>query len=305
MVEDLEGELRSWLAGAGFPGDLELTSLHRGLGSTVMWSFQPEPGAAPLVARLFGPGNDAGAEREYLAMEAAARHEVPVPAIVTRGVVGSRSLLVTTFVAGVPVAAALEAQPERALALGMAMGETMGRMHAVAAPAGLATRANAWIDRGGPALSPLRSLLSALPGQDRLLHLDYHPANVLVDGDRITGVVDWENTLGGPPHMDLARTLAILRAAVLGNLLPPHRHASVARFEEGMVAGHARVAGDDPAPALSAAWGLAMTVEDLAEQAGRPGSPIPRTLVDRLAEERDERLRVILAPETPNRIPTA
>jgi len=264
-----------------------------------MWSFLPGPGEPALVVRVFGEGADA--EREYLAMDAAARHGLPVPAIVTRGTVMDCPFLVTTFVPGVPASQALEAHPERAHAIGVAMGETLGRLHEVAAPEGLSRADACWIDRGGSALAPVRGLLEATPRQDRLLHLDYHLENVLFHDGRMVGVIDWENTMAGPPQMDLARTRAILRAAVLGEFLPTQWHEGLADFERGLVAGHARVIGDDPVPELSAAWGLAMTVDDLAKQAEKPGSPITRTLVERLAAERDAQIRSLMSVDAPDR----
>jgi hypothetical protein len=36
-----------------------------------------------------------------------------------------------------------------------------------------------------------------------LVHLDYHPGNVLVSGERITGVIDWDGALRGDRHLDL------------------------------------------------------------------------------------------------------
>jgi len=301
----LRAELRSWLIGAGFPDDIELTGMHRGLGSTEMWSFLPAPKASPLVVRVYAEGAGAAAERERLAMDAAARHGLPVPVIVTRGTVMHCPFLVTTFIPGAPASQALEAHPERAHGLGVVMGETLGRVHEVVAPEGLTGKANAWIDRGGPALSPVSWLLDAVPRQDRLLHLDYHLSNVLVHDGRLAGVIDWENTLGGPPHMDLARTRAILRAAVLGEFVPAQRHEALAEFERGLVAGHTRVIGGDPSPQLSAAWGLAMTVDDLSRQASKAGSLITRTLVERLAEERDALLRALTTEDAPDRAPRA
>jgi aminoglycoside phosphotransferase (APT) family kinase protein len=38
-----------------------------------------------------------------------------------------------------------------------------------------------------------------------LIHRDYHPGNVLWDGARVTGVVDWATASVGPPGIDLAR----------------------------------------------------------------------------------------------------
>jgi hypothetical protein len=187
--------------------------------------------------------------------------------------------------------------PDQAQALGRAMGETLGQVNAVTAPEGLYPRADQWIVRGGPALAPVRPLLDALPRQDRLLHLDFHLFNVLVEDGQLSGVIDWENAMAGPPHADLARTRAILRAAVLGKLVPEGSQAAIAELVRGLEEGHARICGPDPHPALSTAWGLAMTTADLANQAGKPGGGITASLVADLAGERDVAIQAVLASE--------
>ncbi len=46
-----------------------------------------------------------------------------------------------------------------------------------------------------------------------VVHMDYHPLNVLVDGVRVTGVIDWVNTDVGDRHLDAAMTAAILSSS--------------------------------------------------------------------------------------------
>jgi len=48
-----------------------------------------------------------------------------------------------------------------------------------------------------------------------VLHLDYHPLNVLVRGVRVTGVIDWVNTDVGDRCLDTAMTAAILSSSAL------------------------------------------------------------------------------------------
>jgi aminoglycoside phosphotransferase (APT) family kinase protein len=295
----MEAELRAWLRHAGLPGELALTPLQRGLGSTELWACAPAPHAAALVVRLFPAGAEDRAAREALAMEAAARHGLPVPAIVLRGTVAHRPVLVSTLVAGELGSQVLLDQPARAAALGVALGQTLGRLHEVIAPAPLHRHADAWLDLGGPALAPLRPWLAAVPHQERLIHLDYHLKNVLMQAGRVTGVIDWENARAGPPHMDLARSRAILRVVRLAGRLSPARHAALARFEQGLVAGHAQVIGADPHPGLSAAWGLAMTTTDLAGHLGKPGAFVTPALLARLAAERDVAIRSLEGGEAP------
>ena len=53
--------------------------------------------------------------------------------------------------------------------------------------------------------------LYSAPEGDRLLHLDLHPFNVLVDeSGQVSGVIDWANAAAGHPDLDRARSLAIL-----------------------------------------------------------------------------------------------
>ncbi len=50
---------------------------------------------------------------------------------------------------------------------------------------------------------------------ESVLHLDYHPRNVIVAGTRLSGVIDWVNTDIGDRHLDAAMTAAILSSSAL------------------------------------------------------------------------------------------
>jgi hypothetical protein len=47
----------------------------------------------------------------------------------------------------------------------------------------------------------------ALPEAADILHYDFNPANILVDGDELSGVVDWEGVRAGDRAFDLATLL--------------------------------------------------------------------------------------------------
>ena len=53
--------------------------------------------------------------------------------------------------------------------------------------------------------------LAALPDGDRLSHGDFHPANILMDGDEPV-IIDWSNVSRGDPAADVARTVVIFRS---------------------------------------------------------------------------------------------
>ncbi len=50
---------------------------------------------------------------------------------------------------------------------------------------------------------------------DSLVHMDYHPLNVMVDGVRVTGVLDWMNADVGDRHLDAAMTAMILSSSAM------------------------------------------------------------------------------------------
>jgi aminoglycoside phosphotransferase (APT) family kinase protein len=85
-------------------------------------------------------------------------------------------------------------------------------IHAVPAPDLLRRQPEAWIAWKCEGEQTLQDCLRHLPLNERaLLHLDYHPRNVLTDGEQITGILDWTNAHAGGPRADAARTVSILR----------------------------------------------------------------------------------------------
>jgi aminoglycoside phosphotransferase len=290
----LQAELQSWLIAAGYPTSIELTPLRGDFGSTQMWVLSSPQHSSPLVGRVFSKVGDRGADREARAMAAAASNGVPVPEVFTRGEIEGRPLLVTTFIEGSPAARAL-GDLGNPYAFGVTVGEILGRINEVTAPDNLHESPHDWLSWGGDAMPRLEHLLTALPNRDRLLHFDYHLLNIMVHDGQVTGVIDWENATAGPPHMDLARSRAILRMAMLGNLASGVQPEQIAEFDRGLVDGHARVIGPDPFPELSTAWGLSMTVYDLSRHLGKPGNRIPEALIQQLAEERDTAIQHALA----------
>ena len=81
---------------------------------------------------------------------------------------------------------------------------------------GLWERLDMFLDPPGPAHAPA------------FIHRDYHPGNILWDGARVTGVVDWATAAWGPPGIDLARMRL--------NLAMTHGAAAADRFTEAYAA---------------------------------------------------------------------
>ena len=71
-----------------------------------------------------------------------------------------------------------------------------------------------------PGLKAAHARLTARANEFRtaplsLVHLDYHPQNVVVQNFRVNGVIDWVNTDIGDRHLDAATTAAILSSSAM------------------------------------------------------------------------------------------
>ena len=111
-------------------------------------------------------------------------------------------------------------------------------------------------------------------GQAVLLHLDYHPLNVLVQGNVISGVLDWTNADGGEPRADVARTGAILRFLPGNPAWSLERNAWVRRLLlDGWRQGYQRIAGPLTGMAPFHAWAGALMQRDMAPRVGRADLP--------------------------------
>lgn len=59
--------------------------------------------------------------------------------------------------------------------------------------------------------------LEALPEGKQILHLDYHPDNIMSDGKSQTTIIDWMTAAAGVPAADVAATLFLLNE---GEMIP-------------------------------------------------------------------------------------
>lgn len=108
-----------------------------------------------------------------------------------------------------------------------AAGETLARLHV-----------------GLHALPPRRA---AAPDA-RVLHLDLHPDNVMLES-RGPVVIDWSNATEGPPDLDVAMTALILAEAAVGSHVPAEYRPAAYELLAAFLAG----AGGAPLTQLDAA----------------------------------------------------
>jgi aminoglycoside phosphotransferase (APT) family kinase protein len=123
---------------------------------------------------------------------------------------------------------------------------------------------------------------SAVSAPAALLHLDYHPANVLVERGHVSAVLDWANVCAGDRRADLARTAAMLGFGSLGER--PSSVTAIARraFITGWRHGYRGMTGQVTGMAPFYAWAAAVMRHDLAPRVGRTDLPwlTPALLAD-------------------------
>ena len=177
----------------------------------------PMPGAEATVWRVVVDGrplalrlhrlDSTTAERELVALRIAGRAGVPVPELVVAGAWRGRSVAVTTWCPGRTVWDVLRTTGgDEQVAVARRFGRAHAQLHASVLDAG--------------DVAELRAVGRALPqvaaaGPHALLHLDFHPLNVLDDGSTVTGIVDWANTAIGDRRFDLARTRGLFALAAV------------------------------------------------------------------------------------------
>lgn len=113
---------------------------------------------------------------------------------------------------------------------GRLLAELHNRLHEIQAPPGL-----------GPAFEP----------GDRMLHLDLHPANVMLTS-RGPVVIDWSGVRAGPAGADVAMAYLIMASSDV-DLIPVALRPMVGRLRASLLRRFLADAQDDPKPYIASA----------------------------------------------------
>jgi Ser/Thr protein kinase RdoA (MazF antagonist) len=193
------------------------------------------------------------------AMAAARAAGLPAPAFVARGSLPDGQALLLEWLPGVSLFEVLARKPGDAEEWGSVMGEAQRRLHAVTAP-------DAVIRVDAPGVHPFDAGcgLEGLPAGIALLHLDWHPLNLLVDedGGTLVGIVDWDNARRGHPLLDVARTESMLTIEPALTDLPDALRDGLPALRRGWMAGYGP--GAPTIDATARRWAARVMLTDLA-----------------------------------------
>ncbi len=188
------------LAAIGLPAGTRIEPTGGATGETwKVWHAD-----TPFALRCTAP--DIGVRAQIAAMNAAREAGLPVPEVVCHARTPSVEVVLSTWLRGKTMAHVLRAGLASPYHMGQLMGRTQRRLHGIPAPAGVSDA----IDARAAAPAAPGGTSAAEAAADVLLHMDLHPSNVLVDGDIVSGIVDWVNARHGHPLLELARTYLLL-----------------------------------------------------------------------------------------------
>jgi aminoglycoside phosphotransferase (APT) family kinase protein len=256
------------LRSAGRPAPLAATRVTGGW-DTELWRVTL-PDGRDRALRVYRPGTPLQtAERETAALHALAEGAIPVPLVEAIGVYQFRPFLLLSWLRGTTMLDALGSRPWQLWRLGSTLGGLQARIHALPPPALVAEDAGGWVDRvANPALA---TLVRAAAGPPAFCHGDFHPANVMVAAEGVTGVIDLASVMAADRRADLGITEALLlRAPLPPDPLRPVFQAMRGIFARAWRSGYRAQAGNFPLTPLFRAWGVAYHLRSV-EAAVRDG----------------------------------
>jgi hypothetical protein len=208
-------------------------------------------------------------------MAAAAAAGLPLPAVHASTVWHERPALLLSWCDGQTLLRAVVEKPWHTWSLGVAMGLQQARIHAATVAETLSDALPPWIARAGETDYALKERLAGItraPHTRALLHLDYHPLNIMTANGALTCVLDWANAAIGDPRADIARTVCLLRLAPTPPGTPTALgYALRLMLELAWRTGYRRAAGRLQDMPAFYAWAGSMMERDLAPKVGRPG----------------------------------
>jgi aminoglycoside phosphotransferase (APT) family kinase protein len=244
------------LAELGVDEPVKLTRISGGW-DTSLWRVDMPDRTRAL--RVFRPEQARTCRKEALVMRALRELSpgLPVPRVYAEGCGRERPALLLEWCGGRTMLEEIRQSPWRIWQLGTAMGRVHAQIHSV----GVADQ-----------------MAEELPvqfgdGPRSILHLDFHPLNVMTDGHSVTGVLDWANVAIGDRRADLARTITLLRLAPT----PPGTSVLVramrALLEMAWRSGYRAYQPTDPFTDMTPfyVWAGTWMERDLRPKLGRPG----------------------------------
>jgi aminoglycoside phosphotransferase (APT) family kinase protein len=236
ISEAPSGPIAGILRKMGIPSSVSCEEIHGGRDSQV---YKISRADSAYALRLLPSRQYEQFVREKEMIDIARANGVPVPNVCDIQVVDGHAAMLMEWGEGQPLLPILQSHPENAGKLGIEFGRVQARINRISVSS-FTGGSRSWL---APSLEEAE-ILKRLPDEKpktNLLHLDFHPLNVLTDGENITAVLDWANAAIGDFRFDIARTFSIMELA--GYKLFEKNPEVLAEFEKGWRRGYEETAG--------------------------------------------------------------
>jgi len=273
-IAEIEARIdpRQALAALGYPETSDPKRV-RGGWETLLWRFQTPDGREHSLRVYHLPRIQPIAWRERVALETCERAGLPAPRVEAAGEFEGLPALVLSWCPGRPLLSYIEQKPWALWRLSRLFGRAQAQMHALAPPPEFAATApDDWLARVAEEHAYLLDHARSLGlSTGSLIHMDYHPLNLICDGTAVTGIIDWTGAAAGDPRADLARTAITLIAAPV----PPGPLAPLLNLARSLImrawrSGYQEIAGAMPDYRPLRAWAAATLLAEAEPVIGRP-----------------------------------
>jgi aminoglycoside phosphotransferase (APT) family kinase protein len=234
-------------------GYTKVSNLQRVYGgwATLLWRFKTENGSYHALRVYNKPAElkEDMAKREELVLKVCHKAGLPVPAVEKSAKINELPVLVLSWCEGLPLISFIERKPWTVWYWGRIFGELQAKLHKIKPPAEFTKKgAVDWISRIPEEYKKIASYILILnPSCKSIIHLDFHPLNIISDGSKITGIIDWSGACAGDTRADLART----EVTILTAPIPPSPMCLVLNFARKVFLkawryGYIKIAGSIP-----------------------------------------------------------
>lgn len=293
MAEGDSGALLQAALNALDLASAELISAETRATDTRIWQVRHH--GRMLAIRVLREEQSSVVQIERRAMDLARSAGIPAPEVIATVLIDGRyPAMAIEWIEGETVGDVLLSQPVLARRLGVQAGIILARIHSIRNPS--LPGSNDWIARGTLHDPQLEAMLIQQSSQTAsLLHLDFHPFNLIARGGRVVGVIDWTNTAIGDHRADIARTLSIMQITAPAFISEHGAHRmTMGRFTRALTQEYIRQQGSpgDLAPFLtwSGNWMLADIGPKLDQLPVTRPTRLHRRITQRTAEWRKQAL---------------
>jgi aminoglycoside phosphotransferase (APT) family kinase protein len=257
-------QIESILLELGIHSFSSYTEVLEGADSSV-WKISLSDGSA-FALRILSSARIEQFRREERMIDLAIEAGIPVPKILSVSIYGESAVMLMEWGKGRPVLEELMEHPDNAKRIGSHFGKVQAAINQVHVPESLVEVPN-WLTAQTIEEQEIITTINSKYNDkyNKLVHLDYHPLNVLIDDEKITAVIDWANATAGDPCYDLARTFSILQLEGTrpGSALEQFDEA-IKDFEQGWIEGYQEVSGTVELIAQINVWAGLRMERDLA-----------------------------------------